>query len=117
MSFRSLSGGRKRSSSRRSDALRGRSRRLVIEALEVRAVPASLTIGDAMVMEGNTGAAEAAAVAGPSEPSAKTDQRSSQTPSMHNASGWIADPVGDILPTYTGAPLPGMDVIGHRVMV
>lgn len=25
----------------------------------------------------------------------------------------IADPLGDILPTYTGGVLPGMDVVAH----
>jgi hypothetical protein len=29
----------------------------------------------------------------------------------------IADPVGDFLPTYTGAQLPGMDVVAHEVVV
>lgn len=27
----------------------------------------------------------------------------------------IPDPAGDILPTYTGVPLPGMDVVAHQV--
>ena len=27
----------------------------------------------------------------------------------------IPDPAGDILPTYTGVPLPGMDVVAHEV--
>jgi hypothetical protein len=29
----------------------------------------------------------------------------------------ISDPVGDILPTYTGVPLPGMDVVAHEVVL
>ena len=29
----------------------------------------------------------------------------------------FSDPVGDILPTYTGVPLPGMDVIAHEVVL
>ena len=29
--------------------------------------------------------------------------------------GLIADPTGDILPTYTGVQLPGMDVVAHEV--
>ena len=29
----------------------------------------------------------------------------------------ISDPVGDFLPTYTGAQLPGMDVVAHEVVV
>jgi hypothetical protein len=33
------------------------------------------------------------------------------------ASGWIADPVGDFLPGYTGPQDPGLNVIAHRVMV
>jgi hypothetical protein len=33
------------------------------------------------------------------------------------ASGWIADPVGDFLPTYTGPQDPGLDVTAHRVLV
>jgi hypothetical protein len=33
------------------------------------------------------------------------------------ASGWIADPVGDFLPDYSGSQDPGLDVIAHRVMV
>jgi hypothetical protein len=28
----------------------------------------------------------------------------------------LSDPVGDILPTYTGVPLPGMDVVAHEVV-
>ena len=30
--------------------------------------------------------------------------------------GFIFDPVGDILPSYTGVPLPGMDVVAHEVV-
>jgi hypothetical protein len=37
------------------------------------------------------------------------------TPS--GASAWIADPVGDFLPGYTGPQDPGLDVIAHRAMV
>jgi hypothetical protein len=37
--------------------------------------------------------------------------------SVPSASGWIADPVGDFLPTYTGAQDPGLDVTAHRVMI
>ena len=33
------------------------------------------------------------------------------------ASGWIADPVGDFLPSYTGPHHPGLDVTAHRVTV
>jgi hypothetical protein len=33
------------------------------------------------------------------------------------ASGWIADPVDDFLPGYTGAQDPGLDMIAHRVML
>src|SRR5687768_8255653 len=110
MSFHSLLGGRKKISLRRRAALRGRPRPLVIESLEGRKVPASLTVGDAAIMEGNTGEAETAVVVGLSDPSAKTDHRSSQAPSTRNASGWIADPVGDFLPTYTGPQDPGLDV-------
>jgi uncharacterized protein (TIGR03118 family) len=33
------------------------------------------------------------------------------------ASGWIADPVGDFLPGYTGPQDPGLDVIAHRATV
>jgi hypothetical protein len=29
----------------------------------------------------------------------------------------FSDPVGDILPTYTGAQLPGMDVVAHEVVL
>lgn len=29
----------------------------------------------------------------------------------------IADPVGDVLPTYTGGVLPGMDVVAHEVVL
>ena len=35
------------------------------------------------------------------------------TPSVHAAP--ISDPRGDILPTYTGEVLPGMDVVAHKV--
>ncbi|MEJ7639526.1 MAG: hypothetical protein WKF75_16510 [Singulisphaera sp.] len=31
--------------------------------------------------------------------------------------GLIFDPVGDILPTYTGTVLPGMDVTAHEVLL
>jgi hypothetical protein len=37
--------------------------------------------------------------------------------SVPTGSGWIADPVGDFLPTYTGPHDPGLDVTAHRVMV
>ena len=119
MLFRTVFGSRKQNLSRRRAAPRGGPRRLAIEALEGREVPASLTLGDAVIMEGHTGIQEVAAVVSFSESSASIDgdPRGSQTPSKQNASGWIADPVGDILPTYTGAQLPGMDVIAHRVMV
>lgn len=33
------------------------------------------------------------------------------------ASAWIADPVGDFLPGYTGPQDPGLDVVAHRAMV
>jgi hypothetical protein len=29
----------------------------------------------------------------------------------------ISDPVGDFLPTYTGVPVPGMDVVAHEVVL
>src|SRR5688500_11895081 len=35
------------------------------------------------------------------------------TPSVRAAP--IPDPRGDVLPTYTGAVLPGMDVVAHKV--
>ncbi len=35
------------------------------------------------------------------------------TPSLHAAP--FSDPRGDILPTYTGGVLPGMDVVAHKV--
>jgi hypothetical protein len=37
--------------------------------------------------------------------------------SVPSGSGWIADPVVDFLPTYTGPQDPGLDVTKHRVMV
>lgn len=37
------------------------------------------------------------------------------TPSLHAAP--FRDPRGDILPTYTGVPLPGMDVVAHKVTI
>jgi hypothetical protein len=37
------------------------------------------------------------------------------TPSLHVAP--FRDPRGDILPTYTGVPLPGMDVVAHKVTI
>ena len=56
MWFRSLFAGRKGSSARRRpDRQRPVSRRLSVEALEDRAVPASLTIGDATIIEDNIG--------------------------------------------------------------
>ena len=36
-------------------------------------------------------------------------------PASRRAGGLIADPTGDILPTYTGVQLPGMDVVAHEV--
>jgi hypothetical protein len=38
-------------------------------------------------------------------------------PLGHSRAGLILDPVGDFLPTYTGAHDPGLDVVAHEVLL
>jgi hypothetical protein len=105
MWFRSLLDGIKRTSSPHStNRRRVASRRLAVESLEGRAVPASLAPADSPSPNDFTAANEAAV-----EPVQAQDGQS--------ASGWIADATGDFLPTYTGPQDPGLDVTAHRVMV
>jgi hypothetical protein len=53
-------------------------------------------------------------LSGSGEPSTSGDALA-VTPSLHAAP--FRDPRGDILPSYTGVSLPGMDVVAHKVTI
>ena len=40
--------------------------------------------------------------------------RWNRSPSRHEVPAAISDPVGDFLPSYTGVPDPGLDVVVHE---